>query len=204
MSARGVCADCFDAEVSTESGLRPGRNIVPVVSPPAKNANDAIRPRSFLPRTRSRAVFVLAMSCYSVTITYLIIAWAGVARVESPPAAVYSITETPVGDLLVTVVFAPIVESLLLIGLFELARRASAPEAVQVLTAAFLISVVHVWPWWPHSVVVFPAFCIQSAAYCYWRPRGPFKQAFWIVASIHALNNVIPALSMVRYALREA
>jgi hypothetical protein len=144
------------------------------------------------------------MSCYCVSISYLIIAWAGVARVESPPPAFYSIVDDPVGDVLVLLVFAPIVESLMLIGVFEVVRRASAPDPVQVLTAALVISVGHVWPWWPHSFIVLPAFCIQSAAYAYWRRRGSFKQAFWIVASIHALNNAIPALSTIRFAMREA
>jgi len=41
---------------------------------------------------------------------------------------------------------------------------------------------------------VLPSFCIQAASYLYWR-RTSWKIAFWVVASIHALINVIPALS---------
>jgi len=96
-------------------------------------------------------------------------------------------------------VFAPIVESLMLVGVFELARRARAPEIVQVLTAAFFVSGAHYWPWWPHAFIVLPSFCIQAACYLYWR-RTSWKTAFWVLVSIHALINVIPALSTIAYA----
>lgn len=144
------------------------------------------------------------MGCYCIGISYFIIGWAGVARVDNPPPAFSSLVDDPVGDVLVLVVFAPILESLMLIGVFELVRRARATMPLPVLAAAVVISVGRVWPWWPHSVIVLPSFCIQSAAYAYWRRRGPFKDAFWVVASIHALINVIPALSTIARAAREA
>jgi hypothetical protein len=78
-----------------------------------------------------------------------------------------------------------------------------APEAVQVLVAALFVSEAHAWPWWPHAVIVLPSFCIQAVSYLYWR-RNSWKEAFWVVASIHALNNVIPALSTIAYAMRHA
>jgi hypothetical protein len=97
---------------------------------------------------------------------------------------------------------APLIESLFLVGVFELVRRFRAPEAVQVLVAALFISEAHVWRWWPHAVIVLPSFCIQAASYLYWR-RTSWRIAFWVVASIHSLINVIPALSaFAAYAAR--
>jgi hypothetical protein len=98
-------------------------------------------------------------------------------------------------------VFAPIVESLILVAVFELVRRAHAPDAVQVLTAALFVSELHAWPWWTHAVIVLPSFCIQSASYLYWR-RTSWKTAFWVVALIHALNNSIAAVSAIGRAIQ--
>jgi len=92
------------------------------------------------------------------------------------------------------------VESLALVAVFELMRRAHAPAAVQVIAAALFISEAHVWPWWPHAVIVLPSFCIQAASYLYWC-RISWKTAFWVVASIHALNNSIGAVSAIGRAL---
>jgi hypothetical protein len=72
----------------------------------------------------------------------------------------------------------PILESLILVGVFELVRRARAPVVVQVFVAALFISELHVWPWWPHAVIVLPSFCIQTASLLYWRRRGLWKDAF--------------------------
>ena len=202
VSARGVCGECLEAELNGIELPRPQG----AAAARANLASSGPRMRwsSFVPRSRSKAVFALAMACYCIGISYFIIGWAGVARVENPPPAFYSIVEDPVGDVLVLVVLAPILESLLLIGVFELVRRARAPQPVQVLTAAIVISVGHVWPWWPHAFIVLPGFCIQSASYAYWRHRGSFKDAFWVVAGIHALINAIPALSTIAYATRAA
>jgi hypothetical protein len=100
-------------------------------------------------------------------------------------------------------VFAPVVESFVLIAVFELVRRAHAPAVIQIASSALCISVAHVWPWWPHAVIVLPSFCIQAASYHYWR-RVSWKDAFWVLVSIHALNNVIPTLSAIGRAMRHA
>ena len=83
-----------------------------------------------------------------------------------------------------------------MIGALELVRLARAPTAVQVLGAGIFLAELHFWPWWPRAVIVAPGFCIQGASYLYWR-RSSAKVAFWIVVSIHALINCIPALSYI-------
>ena len=88
----------------------------------------------------------------------------------------------------------------MLVGVFELVRRVRASSVVQVFVAALFVSEMHVWPWWPHAVIVLPAFCIQAVSYLYWRERALWKDDFWVLVSIHALSNVVPALNSMGYA----
>ena len=163
-----------------------------------------IRLTSFIPRSRSKVVFAIAMACYGWTLGSLIGAWARALHVANPPPAFYWATSGgPAENLVGLLIFAPVVESLLLIGVLELLLLARAPTIVQVLIPALFISEMHVWPWWPHAVLVAPAFCIQAASYLYWC-RSSRKVAYWIIVLIHALNNSIPALAYIGYATRHA
>jgi hypothetical protein len=114
--------------------------------------------------------------------------------VEDPGPSFYEAAENAIGEVFILLVFAPIFETLILVAVFELVRRVWAPDFLQVLTAALVVSVAHFWPWWPHAVIVLPAFCIEAASYLYWR-RTSRKTAFWVVVWIHFLSNVIPALA---------
>jgi hypothetical protein len=201
LSAKGVCRDCFESEFSNEPEADPADLVSSSGNPPAAKPNVRIRLTSFIPRSRSKVVFALVMSCYCITLSYFISTWRRAAHVQSPAAAFYLDYGNPVGNVISLLLFAPVVESLLLVGVFELVRRAHAPEVVQVLVAALFISEAHVWPWWPHAVIVLPSFCIQAASYLYWR-RSSWKTAFWVLVSIHALNNVNSALSAIGYAAR--
>jgi hypothetical protein len=138
------------------------------------------------------------MSCYCVTLAYFIATWARALHIPPPPRSFY--LSGGVGDVVALLAFAPIIEPLILVAVFELVRRAHAPDEVQVITAALFVSVAHASPWWPHAVIVLPGFCIQSASYLYLR-RTSWKTAFWVVASIHALNNSIPAVSAIGRAI---
>ena len=158
------------------------------------------RLRSFIPRGRSKVVFALVMACYSVALARFVYAWAYVAHVRNPPRAFY--LRGSAFDVFALLVVAPIIESLILVGVFELVGRARVPAVVQVFIAALFISELHVWPWWPHAVIVLPGFCIQAASYLYWRQRAPWKDAFWVLVSIHALSNLVAALGALGYATR--
>jgi len=198
-----MCSACFEVELSKEPDSKPQETMPPVPIASITDAEKpivAIRLRSFMPRSRSKVVFALVMACYSVTLGSFVSAWAYVAHVRSPPRAFY-LRGTHVISLLV---IAPLLESLILVGVFELVRRARAPAIAQVFIAALFISEMHVWPWWPHAVIVLPGFCIQAASYLYWRERAPWKDAFWVLVSIHALHNVVPALNSIGYAIRHA
>jgi hypothetical protein len=199
VSANGLCADCFESVLSNEREFKPEEPISLSEIAPAEKRNIRIRLTSFLPRSRSKAVFALAMACYCVALGYFIIAWARALHIRPPPPSFY--LSGGVGDVVGLLVFAPIIESLILVAVFELVRRVHAPDAVQVITAALFVSELHTWPWWAHAVIVLPSFCIQSASYLYWR-RTSWKTAFRVVASIHALNNSIAAVSAIGRAIQ--
>lgn len=211
VSAKGVCAECFAGQLRGEIAAEPQEHPRAVENVSAKPISPItaierrvapIRLVSFVPRTRSKTVFALVMGCYSVTLVSLMSAWAYVAHVRSPPRAFYLLGGGK--DVIGLLVFAPLFESFVLVGVFELVRRVHAPAVAQVLVSALFISALHVAPWWPHAVIVVPSFCIQAASYLYWRDRGPWKDAFWVLASIHALHNFIPALNTLGYAIRHA
>jgi hypothetical protein len=198
VSAKGLCAECFESVLSNEREPKPEEPVCLPDNSPAEKRNIRIHLTSFLPRSRSKAVFALAMACYCVALDYFIIAWARALHIRPPPPSFY--LSGGIGDAVGLLVFAPIVESLILVAVFEVVRRAHAPDTVQVITAALFVSELHAWPWWAHAVIVLPSFCIQAASYLFWR-RTSWKTAFWVVASIHALNNSIAAVSAVGRAI---
>jgi hypothetical protein len=203
VSASGVCTDCFEAELGVQRDLHPQEAVspAPITAPtPSKIQIAPIRLVSFLPRTRSKIVFVLVMGCYSIVFGSVMSTWAWVAHLSRPPRSFYLRGDAT--DVFALLIFAPLVESLMLVGVFELIRRVHAPNLVQVITSALFISALHVRPWWPHAFIVLPSFLVQCASYLYWRHRGPWKDAYWVLVGIHALNNFIPALSMVGWASR--
>lgn len=198
-----MCSACFEPELSKERDADSQQNVSAVPIPPISGTEKHVAPirlRSFIPRSRSKVVFALVMGCYSVTLARFVSAWAYVAHVQSPPRSFY--LRGGASDVVSLLVFAPLIESLVLVGVFELVRRAHAPAVVQAFIAALFISEIHVWPWWPHAVIVLPGFCIQAASYLYWRERASWKDAFWVLVSIHALSNLIPALNTFGYATR--
>ena len=201
VSAGGLCPECFESALSDERDVKPEEPVAPSAIAATEKRNIRIRLTSFIPRSRSKAVFALAMSCYCVTLGYFIAAWARALHIKPSPPAFY--LSGRISDVVGLLVVAPIVESLALVAVFELMRRAHAPAAVQVITAALFVSAAHVRPWSPHALIVLPGFCIQTGSYLYWR-RTSWKAAFWVVASIHALNNSIPAVSAIGRAIRHA
>ena len=218
VSARGVCRACFEAELNgiprvtasavssipdeTLSHMRQSfvlkSDTKPLERVPPAKPKARIRWWSFLPRSRSKSVFAITMACYAIVLSYLVDAVVYAIRAERPPAEFYSIFHYPVLAICLLLVFAPLIETLIVIAVAELVRRARAPIAVQIFAAAWVISFLHIKPWAFHAIIVFPAFCIQAGAYLYWR-RESWKVGYWVVVSIHLLFNLIPAISAVTY-----
>ena len=112
--------------------------------------------------------------------------------------------ETPVfeGDpkivFFLVEVFAPLVESLIMAAVLELLLR-FLPPAWAIGLSAIGWGVAHsiqapTWGlviWWP--------FLIFSTLYVTWRQRSKLG-AVGIAAAVHALNNLIPALLLLRSA----
>ncbi len=151
-----------------------------------------IRPIDFLPRSRSKIVQAVVISCYCWMAVSFMSAWTR-GIFPSPRSSTH-------GDVTINVikviVLSPIYESLLLVGVLELVRLARAPEVIQVIAAGLFVSELHSWPWWPKSLLVIPGFCIMAAAYLYWR-RSSWKSALGLVVLVHVLSNCVPVLNYV-------
>lgn len=158
----------------------------------------------FLPRSRSASVFTLSLACYDWALTALFGALVRLFHFSPRPIEFWETHGAPVAIAIATLVFAPIVESAILIGIIELLGWIRMSVVVQVFVSALLVAGAHSvsWAWTPYAFVVFPSFVIQSGAYLYWR-RHSRKQGFAVVAFIHALHNLIPMMYTVAYATRK-
>jgi hypothetical protein len=102
------------------------------------------------------------------------------------------------GSLLLLI---PIVESLILIGMIELLHWLRSPSWLEVSLPAILSAALHLPV--SHAIVVAPSWFIMAWAYVFWR-RVSWKVGFAIIASIHALLNLTPAISVISYAVHHA
>lgn len=176
---------------------------------PAKLRRNSARSRleQFLPRSDSRFVFVLVMTCYSATVTEIaarVIAFFGfwtvkVDNFQHTRPVRPGVDETNLIDLLF---IAPILESLIIIAIIELLRRLKVSVAIQLVTAVLAISLLHGLQYPFVAFLVAPAFLIQAATYLYWRRRS-----FWIAAQtivlLHFLCNCIPLFSVLKDQLNK-
>jgi hypothetical protein len=153
---------------------------------------------SFLPRTRSKIIFVLVMASYAKALSGLLSAIANAFGAERPPLGALLERGYPGLEVIDLLLFAPIIESLILIGLIELLRWLRSPAFVQIAVPAILSAAGHK----PisHAIVVLPGFVIMAWAYLHWR-RESWKTGFAVIALIHALLNLNGAIWTIGYAL---
>ncbi|MEY2487337.1 MAG: hypothetical protein QOH39_2985 [Verrucomicrobiota bacterium] len=227
VSARGVCRECFESELENESAAKPQqfqsrqRLERPVPADPdpvsASADEDAVGEKAeaslkwtpppgiagFLPRSNSKTVFILVMACYGFATSGFIRTLAAAFNAPAPPAGLFTLHGRPTARAWELLLFAPIVESLILIGTIELFRRLRAPAWTQVAYAALVMGFLHSVSWQPWGFIVAPAFAIQALAYLIWRSESR-KVGFAIVACIHALLNLMPAISVFAYGIRHA
>ena len=154
---------------------------------------------AFLPRSDSKIVFVLVMVCYALTATVSMRTVASACGVPHPGPGLLLERGSPAAHVIVLLFLAPIVETLLLIGTIELFRKLRSPYWLQVACSTAFIAILHSEAANPWGVAVVPSFAIQSLAYLYWR-RVSWKTGYAVVASMHALLNVLPAISALGYA----
>ena len=94
--------------------------------------------------------------------------------------------------------FAPVVETLIMAAVLELLLRI-VPPGWAVALSALGWGIAHSLqaPTW--GLVIWWPFLIFSMLYVTWRKRS-ILAAIGIVAAVHALNNLIPALLLLRSA----
>lgn len=122
VSAKGVCGDCFQTEVTREEQVQPQQPelLSSDLVVPAETPKGRIHLRSFIPRTRSPAVFAVVMACYCITLASFIGGWARLAGLHRPSPPFY-LRGNP-ADVISLLIVAPLIESLLLVGVVELVR----------------------------------------------------------------------------------
>lgn len=160
---------------------------------------------AFLPRSASPIVFVFAVTCYDYALTAL---FAAIVRLFHFPPRRLSFWEThgdPTAHIIEALVFAPLIETGILVAVIELLGWMRVPTLALAFIAGGLVAWPHsyAWHWGPYAFVVLPSFIIQAAAYLYWRQVSR-KSGFAVVASIHALANLLPALYTIAYVTRKA
>lgn len=154
----------------------------------------------FLPRSQSKTVFVLVTACYAFTAGALAQAIATAFGAPYPLVGAFA-GGSLAFHVLDNLLLAPVGESLILIGTIELLRWLRFPASLQVTCSAVVSASLHAFVSIGIAFVVAPSWFIMSIAYLVWR-RASWKTGFIVVASIHALLNLIPAIFDVSYALR--
>jgi hypothetical protein len=144
---------------------------------------------------------VLVMTCYGFTADRFVSVMASAFGASSPPRGLFAINNAPVTRVFEMLLFAPIFESLILIAAIELFTWLGAPKWAQIAYGTLLIGFLHSISWPPWGFIVAPAFAIQGIAYVIWR-RTSRKTAYLIVACIHLLLNLIPAIPVIAYLSR--
>lgn len=154
-----------------------------------------------MPRSRSKIVFVLVTACYAFTAGVLMRTVATAFGAPSPSVDAFARGGSVAFQVLDNLLFAPVLESLILIATIELLRWLRFPESLQVACSAVVCASLHAVVSIGLAFGVVPAWFIMSIAYLVWR-RTSWKTGFIVVASIHALLNLIPAISIVSDAWR--
>lgn len=98
-------------------------------------------------------------------------------------------------EFLGTVIFSPIVETLLMGPVFLILSLATKNRRALAIASALVWAGLHsaVHPAW--GLLVAWPFFVNSCAYLAWRPSG-WRRAFSVTARIHALHNLVPACFM--------
>lgn len=104
------------------------------------------------------------------------------------------------GELFVRlVVIAPLLETLIMAAVLELVLLVSIPPVPAIAISSIGWGIAHSWVAISWGLVIWWPFLIFSTLYVTWRAQGR-AQAIGIVFAVHALNNLGPALLLLRSA----
>ena len=129
----------------------------------------------FLPASRSKIIFFVVVACYSFTLSTLM---GRLVRL----CGLWPKTVDPIRHVVRNVrlgaehspawtglILAPILESILIMGLIGLLRRAKFSSTLQIVVSAAIICSLHSAMYLVWGFLVFPLFFIGAASYVYWR-----------------------------------
>ena len=160
--------------------------------PPARLLDDSFL--KFLPAAlrEPRRVWLAVLTGWLLSIVGSL-ALAAVSRMVAPelPAPAFPMTGTVA--LFLLVVFAPVVETLIMAAVLELLLRLRVPAAVAILLSAVGWAVAHSLQALGWGLVIWWPFLIFSTLFVVWRQRG-FWAGVGIAAATHALQNLGPGL----------
>jgi len=156
---------------------------------------------SFVPRSNSKVILAAVIACYTWTLTS--ITRLLVYLCAKPPPTGRQTTHTA-GQWIVHffggIVVAPLLESLILIGLVELLRLLKCPKSAQIIFPALVMGLLHSSSWGLRSVIAAPAFGVWAAAYLYCKDISlGVRAGYAIIVAAHLLHNLIPALGDLVY-----
>ena len=158
-------------------------------------ARPALGPLSWFPspmleaRNPARAIFI----AWALSIAGSF-ALAAVGRFIAPHLASPQFPEMPVAALLLLmVVFAPVLETLIMAAVLEILLRLRVPPAAAILLSTLGWAVAHSMQAAAWGLVIWWPFLIFSTLYVVWRQRG-YVAALAVPAAAHALQNLLPAL----------
>ncbi len=141
---------------------------------------------------------MVTMWCYALSAGALVRAIATAFGAQRAPLGIFFRRGYPALEVISLLLLAPVIESLLLMGIIELLLWLRSPRWLQVALSALVSASLHT----PVSLafVVAPGWIIMAIAYLMWR-QVSWKIGFMVIASIHALLNLIPAISTISYAV---
>ena len=171
-----------------------------LTGPPPNATPTDIAALAFCPRGDSKVVFVVAMTGYAVAANYLLGTIFWMAGAPQPPVGTLTERGYPALEIIALLLLAPVIESFVLIGMIELMRWLRVPPSVQVVVSAVVFALLHALEG-VGGLAVAPGWAIMAIAYLAWRHIS-WRLGFLVVASIHALLNLIPAISTLVYATR--
>lgn len=153
---------------------------------------------SVMPQCPSKRIYLLVMASCSYALATLV---ARIARLFEPPVSLtykYPLsTDHSIGEgIFSALIFAPIVETIILIGIIEVARLLKLPYIWQLIFSVSTLCAMHT-PGFPlKGLIVAPSFIIFAYSYLDWR-RKSWKIAIAMVILIHSASNLIPVLDFI-------
>jgi hypothetical protein len=98
---------------------------------------------------------------------------------------------------------APVIESLIMVGIIETIRTFHRSKALQIIIAAATMGLLHSPSWAPRALIIAPAFAIWAGAYLYWKDISKkMLIGYTVIVLSHTLHSLLPAIADLGRAVR--